>query len=188
MLGTWFRCKYPHLVDGVIAGSGGPSLQALVQLCGCPTIQGSKGMHTLGTGVLLSAQTGAATRVADQVTCAQHRGLGIQARCHQPGRIPYVCTQSPALRGAAPIWTYRGERPAYDDGSFAKIVTRDASAEGGSAPACAANVREAWKALMHLGKTGGEGRSTGWRVHTRRDLAARRHGAGYVLGRPFCWV
>lgn len=22
MLGTWFRCKYPHLMDGVIAGSG----------------------------------------------------------------------------------------------------------------------------------------------------------------------
>ncbi|KAL4448337.1 hypothetical protein ABPG75_005556 [Micractinium tetrahymenae] len=80
MLGTWFRCKYPHLVDGVIAGS-------------------------------------------------------------------------------APIWTYKGERPPYDDGSFAKIVTQDASAEGGSAPACASNVREAWKALMHLGKTE-EGRQT----------------------------
>ncbi|KAL4433268.1 hypothetical protein ABPG77_003316 [Micractinium sp. CCAP 211/92] len=80
MLGTWFRCKYPHLMDGVVAGS-------------------------------------------------------------------------------APIWTYKGERPAYDDGSFAKVVTRDASAEGGSSPACAGNVREAWRVLKHLGKTG-QGRKT----------------------------
>lgn len=30
MLGTWFRCKYPHLMDGVIAGSGGaPAGRAL---------------------------------------------------------------------------------------------------------------------------------------------------------------
>lgn len=32
--------------------------------------------------------------------------------------------------------------PPYDAGSFAKIVTRDASKEGGSAPACASNVRQ----------------------------------------------
>ncbi len=32
--------------------------------------------------------------------------------------------------------------PPYDSGSYAKIVTRDASEEGGSAPACASNVRK----------------------------------------------
>lgn len=32
--------------------------------------------------------------------------------------------------------------PPYDPGSFAKIVTRDASREGGSAPACSSNVRQ----------------------------------------------
>ena len=32
--------------------------------------------------------------------------------------------------------------PPYDPGSFAKIVTRDASKEGGSAPACSSNVRQ----------------------------------------------
>ena len=35
------------------------------------------------------------------------------------------------------------QEPAYDSGSYAKIVTRDASEEGGSAPACSANVRKA---------------------------------------------
>lgn len=80
MLGTWFRQKYPHLIDGVIAGS-------------------------------------------------------------------------------APIWTYKGEEPPYDAGSFAKIVTQDASPEGGSVAACAGNVREAWRVLARFGKTK-EGRST----------------------------
>ncbi|EFN56397.1 hypothetical protein CHLNCDRAFT_144962 [Chlorella variabilis] len=75
MLGTWFRMKYPHLVDGVIAGS------------------------------------------------------------------------------AAPIWTYKGENPPYDPGSFAKIVTQDASPEGGSAEACADNVRAAWKLLDRWGSS-----------------------------------
>ncbi|PSC70433.1 Lysosomal Pro-X carboxypeptidase [Micractinium conductrix] len=61
MLGAWFRMKYPHLMDGVIAAS-------------------------------------------------------------------------------APIWTYLGESPPSDSGAFARIVTQDASAEGGSVPACADNV------------------------------------------------
>ena len=36
----------------------------------------------------------------------------------------------------------RMQDPPYDAGSFAKIVTRDASKEGGSAPACSSNVRQ----------------------------------------------
>ncbi len=36
----------------------------------------------------------------------------------------------------------RMQDPPYDAGSFAKIVTRDASEEGGSAPACSSNVRQ----------------------------------------------
>jgi hypothetical protein len=28
MLGTWFRLKYPHLMDGVIAGSGAGATSA----------------------------------------------------------------------------------------------------------------------------------------------------------------
>ena len=44
------------------------------------------------------------------------------------------------LSGSQPCCTVQD--PPYDAGSFAKIVTRDASKEGGSAPACASNVRE----------------------------------------------
>lgn len=38
--------------------------------------------------------------------------------------------------------------PPYDSGSYAKIVTRDASEEGGSAPACASNVRKVRRYLQ----------------------------------------
>lgn len=34
--------------------------------------------------------------------------------------------------------------PPYDVDAFAKVVTRDASEEGGSAPACSGNIRAAW--------------------------------------------
>jgi hypothetical protein len=57
-------------------------------------------------------------------------------------RIKYPHILDGAIAGSAPIWSYLGEEPAYDSGSYAKIVTRDASEAGGSAPACASNVRE----------------------------------------------
>lgn len=41
--------------------------------------------------------------------------------------------------------------PPYDDKSFAKIVTQDASLEGGSAKACAPNMRQGWKTLFKKG-------------------------------------
>ncbi len=59
-------------------------------------------------------------------------------------RIKYPHILDGAIAGSAPIWSYLGEEPAYDSGSYAKIVTADASEAGGSAPACASNVREVW--------------------------------------------
>ena len=50
-----------------------------------------------------------------------------------------------------------GERPPQDSGIFARIVTQDASPEGGSAEACADNVRQSWTTLLELGRTGGAG-------------------------------
>lgn len=95
------------------------------------------------------------------------------ADCSAPasGRIPpthtmhSICFKQPmpeylaliASPAAAPIWSYLGETPPYDAGSFAAIVTRDASPEGGSAPACAPNVRAAWQALDSLGDSGASG-------------------------------
>lgn len=58
-----------------------------------------------------------------------------------------------AIAGSAPIWTYYGEDPPYDAGSFAAVVTRDASPEGGSSPECAPNARAAWKTLFDWGET-----------------------------------
>ena len=69
-----------------------------------------------------------------------------------PARLPVRAPASPA-----PIWTYKGEVPPYDPGAFAAIVTQDASPAGGSAAACAPNVRAAWAALEELGGTGGRG-------------------------------
>ena len=37
----------------------------------------------------------------------------------------------------------------YDSGSYAKIVTRDASPAGGAAKACVPNMRAAWQARAH---------------------------------------
>lgn len=74
-------------------------------------------------------------------------------------RMKYPHLLTGAVAASAPIWTYLGERPKYDPGSFAEIVTRDATEEAGSAPACADNVRATLKALFKLGKSA-EGRST----------------------------
>ena len=38
--------------------------------------------------------------------------------------------------------------PSYDPYAFAKVATRSASSEGGSAPACAANVRKFFQTIM----------------------------------------
>ncbi|BDA40679.1 Lysosomal Pro-X carboxypeptidase [Coccomyxa sp. Obi] len=67
-------------------------------------------------------------------------------------RIKYPHILDGAIAGSAPIWSYLGEDPPYDSGSYAKIVTRDASEEGGSAPACASNVRKAWSTLFEMGR------------------------------------
>lgn len=42
--------------------------------------------------------------------------------------------------------------PPYDAGGFAKAVTADASPKGGSAAACAPNMRRAWQELFLLGQ------------------------------------
>lgn len=68
-------------------------------------------------------------------------------------RLKYPHLMDGAIAGSAPIWTYLGEDPPYDPGSFAEIVTRDASPEKGSSNECASNSREAWKTMFELGKT-----------------------------------
>ncbi|RLN48792.1 hypothetical protein BBJ28_00008792 [Nothophytophthora sp. Chile5] len=80
MLGSWFRMKYPHIIDGVIAGS-------------------------------------------------------------------------------APILSFLGDEVPLNKGSYAHIVTFDASEQAGSAPNCIPNIRRTWPAMKKLGATE-EGRNS----------------------------
>lgn len=66
-------------------------------------------------------------------------------------RMKYPHVLDGAIAGSAPIWAFPGEDPPVDAGAFAKIVTRDATPAGGSAKACAGNVRNAWKQLKEWG-------------------------------------
>ena len=50
------------------------------------------------------------------------------------------------------IFVYLQE-PAFDRLFFSKIVTRDASAEAGSAEQCIPNIRKSWQVLFEKGKT-----------------------------------
>lgn len=69
-------------------------------------------------------------------------------------RLKYPSAFDGAIAGSAPIWTFLGEDPPYDGGSFAAIVTRDASPEHGAAAACAPNVRSAFSALLAVPRGG----------------------------------
>lgn len=84
-------------------------------------------------------------------------------------RSKYPHLMDGAIAGSAPIWTYQGELPPQDPEAFARIVTQDASAEGGSAPACAGNVREAWHALAAVGDSAKGRRAIGKAMRLCKD-------------------
>ena len=50
-------------------------------------------------------------------------------------RYPHVVDG--AFAASAPIWSFLGELPPYDAGSFAEIVTYDATQEAGATTYCA---------------------------------------------------
>ena len=53
-----------------------------------------------------------------------------------------------AVAGSAPVWSFLGETPKVDPNAFALGVTFDATAWGGSKPACEANARAGFKELL----------------------------------------
>ena len=57
-------------------------------------------------------------------------------------RLKYPNAIDGVLAASAPIWSFVGLDPPYDEEAFYEIVTRDASAAGGAAPACATHVRK----------------------------------------------
>jgi lysosomal Pro-X carboxypeptidase len=66
-------------------------------------------------------------------------------------RMKYPSAVDGAIAASAPILSFLGLSPAYDMGSFAKLVTFDASANGGGSEACVERVRAAWKLVLALG-------------------------------------
>ena len=68
-------------------------------------------------------------------------------------RIKYPSTFAGAIAASAPIAAFDGMSPTYDNSTYWAVVTDDASAPGGAAPACAANVRAAFTALFELART-----------------------------------
>ena len=63
-------------------------------------------------------------------------------------KYPHLCNG--VIAGSAPIWTFMGEMPEVDASFFAKGVTYDASAAGGSFRGCSSAVRNGWQAIEAL--------------------------------------
>jgi lysosomal Pro-X carboxypeptidase len=68
-------------------------------------------------------------------------------------RVKYPGTFAGAVAASAPLGFFAGSAPAYDNETYWAVVTADASAVHGAAPACAANVRAAFSALYAAGET-----------------------------------
>lgn len=68
-------------------------------------------------------------------------------------RYKYPGTFAGAVAASAPLGFFAGTTPAYDNQTYWAVVTADASAAHGAAPACAANVRAAFSALYAAGAT-----------------------------------
>lgn len=68
-------------------------------------------------------------------------------------RMKYPHVIDGAFAASAPIWSFLGEFPPYDAGSFAEVVTYDATREAGASEYCAENVRKAWTAIQNASAT-----------------------------------
>ena len=65
-------------------------------------------------------------------------------------RIKYPNAVDGVLAASAPIWSFVGLQPAYDENAFYKIVTRDASTAGGATDACATNVKRGLQRILEV--------------------------------------
>ena len=72
-------------------------------------------------------------------------------------RAKYPFLVDGVVASSAPIWAYYGEDPPYELGSFARIVTLDASPEKGSPKDCVQKAKLTWKEIFRLSE-GEEGR------------------------------
>ena len=71
-------------------------------------------------------------------------------------RLKYPNAIDGVLAASAPIWSFVGLDPPYDEEAFYEIVTGDASAAGGAAPACARRVRRLLERLEGMAANGSD--------------------------------
>jgi lysosomal Pro-X carboxypeptidase len=58
-----------------------------------------------------------------------------------------------AIASSAPLRAFPGQTPPWDTSLYYQVISRDATAAGGSTDACAANVRALWEPLFADGAT-----------------------------------
>jgi len=68
-------------------------------------------------------------------------------------RIKYPGTFAGGIAASAPVAFFTGTTPSYNNESYWNVVTQDAQAVHGAAPACAANVRAAFSAIYTAAQT-----------------------------------
>jgi lysosomal Pro-X carboxypeptidase len=68
-------------------------------------------------------------------------------------KIKYPSVFTGGIAASAPILAFNGMEPSFNSETYWRVVTRDASAAAGSAPACSSNVGQAWAALFAFAKT-----------------------------------
>jgi lysosomal Pro-X carboxypeptidase len=68
-------------------------------------------------------------------------------------RMKYPNIIDGVIAGSAPILSFLADEVPLDKGSYAHIVTFDASEEAGAAPNCIPNIRRTWPAMREFGKT-----------------------------------
>jgi len=68
-------------------------------------------------------------------------------------RIKYPGTFAGGIAASAPLAFFSGTTPAYVNETYWQVVTQDAQAVHGAAPACAANVRAAFSAIYTAAQT-----------------------------------
>ncbi|TDH73443.1 hypothetical protein CCR75_006162 [Bremia lactucae] len=68
-------------------------------------------------------------------------------------RMKYPHVVDGVIASSAPILSFLGDVGTLDKGSFARLVTFDASKRAGSAPLCAANIRRTWSVMKTLARS-----------------------------------
>jgi lysosomal Pro-X carboxypeptidase len=68
-------------------------------------------------------------------------------------RASYPGSVDGAIASSAPLRAFPGQEPPWDSALYYQVPTRDASVEGGSAAACAPNVRAAFPLILAAGAT-----------------------------------